>query len=243
MTGRRSSGIDGRVALITGSTGALGHAVAARFAAEGVRIALSGTRVGRLKDEARTLGLADDRWVPAAGDLLQPAAARRIAGTVTERFGRIDILVHLVGGWSGGTPVVDLDRAELTRMLHQHVWTTLNIVQATVPGMVEAGWGRVIGIMARAGVEGSARSASYSVSKAAEDMLLRTLAKEVAGTGVTANVVTVGTIDESHQRDDAPTPKNATGTTPEESAEASLFLCSEAAGTINGARLPLDRRG
>ena len=80
------------------------------------------------------------------------------------------------------------------------------------------------------------------MAKAAEDMLLRTLAREVAGSGVTVNLVTVGTIDEAHQRDAAPTPKNATWTTPEEIAEAILYLCSEAAGTINGARLPLDRR-
>jgi NAD(P)-dependent dehydrogenase (short-subunit alcohol dehydrogenase family) len=65
----------------------------------------------------------------------------------------------------------------------------------------------------------------------------------MAGTGVTVNLVTVGTIDEEHQRDVAATPKNATWTTPEEIAAALLYLCSDDAAAINGARLPLDRRG
>ncbi len=240
--GDQTPRISERVVLVTGATGVLGHVVVARFAEAGARVGLAGTRVSRLKDEARELGLAEDRWVAAAGDLLRPADARAMAATVARRFGRIDILVHLVGGWAGGTLVVELERGELNGMLQQHVWTTLNMVQATVPAMVEAGWGRVIAIMARAGIDGSPRSASYAVAKAAEDVLLRTLAREVAGSGVTVNLVTVGTIDESHQRDAAPTPKNATWTTPEEIAEAILYLCSEAAGTINGARLPLDRR-
>jgi NAD(P)-dependent dehydrogenase (short-subunit alcohol dehydrogenase family) len=231
-----------RVVLVTGATGVLGHVVVARFAESGARVGLAGTRVGRLKDEARELGLADDRWVAAAGDLLRPADARAIAATVAQRFGRIDILVHLVGGWAGGTPVVDLDRAELTGMLHQHVWTTLNIVQATVPAMVEAGWGRVVAIMARSGLEASPKVASYAIAKAAEDTLLRTLAHELAGTGVTANLVTVGTIDEEHQRKSAPTPRNATWTTPEEIAAAIAYLCSDDAAAISGTRLALDRK-
>jgi NAD(P)-dependent dehydrogenase (short-subunit alcohol dehydrogenase family) len=231
-----------RVILVTGATGVLGHVVVARFAASGARIGLTGTRVGRLKDEARELGLADDRWVAATGNLRRPADARAIAATVVRRFGRIDVLVHLVGGWAGGTPVVELDPAELTEMLHQHVWTTLNIVQATVPIMVEAGWGRVVAIMARSGLEASPRVASYAVAKAAEDTLLRTLAHELAGTGVTANLVTVGTIDEEHERDSGRTPKNSTWTTPEEIAAAIVYLCSDDAGAISGTRLALDRK-
>jgi NAD(P)-dependent dehydrogenase (short-subunit alcohol dehydrogenase family) len=240
--GAGPSSLSERVVLVTGATGVLGHSVVARFAESGARVGLAGTSVSRLKAEARALGLADERWVAAAGNLLRPADARAIAATVARRFGRIDILVHLVGGWAGGTPVAELDRAELRAMLDQHVWTTLNMVQATVPAMVDAGWGRVISIMARAGIDASPKSASYALAKAAEDVLLRTLAKEVAGSGVTVNLVTVGTIDESHQRDAAPTQKNATWTTPEEIAEAILYLCSEGAATINGARLPLDRR-
>ncbi|MGH2513495.1 MAG: SDR family NAD(P)-dependent oxidoreductase [Candidatus Limnocylindrales bacterium] len=234
--------MDSRVFVVTGATGVLGRVVVERFAAAGARLALVGTNAERLAGVARELGLADERWVGAVGNLREPVAARAVAATVVDRFGRIDGLIHLVGGWAGGTTVVELDAAELVGMIDQHLWTTLNMIQAVVPGMVEAGWGRVVAIMSRAGLEASAKVASYGIAKAAEDTLLRTLAREVAGTGVTANLVTVGTIDEDRQRDTAPTARNATWTTPEEIAAALLYLCSDEAGAVNGARLSLDRR-
>jgi NAD(P)-dependent dehydrogenase (short-subunit alcohol dehydrogenase family) len=128
-------------------------------------------------------------------------------------------------------------------MLDQHLWTTLNVVQAAVPGMIAADWGRVAAVGSRPALEAAPKSASYAIAKAAEDTLLRTLAREVAGTGVTANLVTVGTIDEEHERDSRPTPKSATWTTPEEIAAAFLYLCSDEAGTVNSTRLPLDHKG
>jgi NAD(P)-dependent dehydrogenase (short-subunit alcohol dehydrogenase family) len=232
-----------RVVLVTGATGVLGRVVVARFAAAGARLGLVGTDRDRLTAVAQDLDLADDQWLAATGDLRRPADAQSVVAAVTVRFGRIDVLLHLVGGWAGGTPVVDLDHDELTGMLDQHLWTTLNVAQAVLPGMIASKWGRVLAIGSRSALEPGPRVASYAVAKAAEDTLLRTLAREVAATGVTVNVVTVGTIDEEHQRDSAATPRNATWTEPEEIAAALLYLCSDDAGAINGARLPLDRRG
>ena len=232
-----------RVVLVSGATGILGRVVVGRLAAAGPRLGLVGTHLDRLAGVAADLGLAADRWAAGVGDLRDPASARAAVQSVVDRFGRVDVVLHLVGGWTGGTAVVDLDPAELTGMLDQHLWTTLNVVQAAVPGMIAAGWGRVAAVGSRPALEAAPKSASYAVAKAAEDTLLRTLAREVAGTGVTVNLVTVGTIDEQHERDSAPTPKNATWTTPEEIAGAFLYLCSDEAGTINGARLPLDHKG
>jgi len=232
-----------RVVLVSGATGILGRVVVGRFAAAGPRLGLVGMHLDRLAGVAADLGLAADRWAAGVGDLRDPASARAAVQSVVDRFGRVDVVLHLVGGWTGGTAVVDLDPAELTGMLDQHLWTTLNVVQAAVPGMIAAGWGRVAAVGSRPALEAAPKSASYAVAKAAEDTLLRTLAREVAGTGVTVNLVTVGTIDEQHERDSAPTPKNATWTTPEEIAGAFLYLCSDEAGTINGARLPLDHKG
>ena len=232
-----------RVVLVSGATGILGRVVVGRFAAAGPRLGLVGMHLDRLAGVAADLGLAADRWAAGVGDLRDPASARAAVQSVVDRFGRVDVVLHLVGGWTGGTAVVDLDPAELTGMLDQHLWTTLNVVQAAVPGMIAAGWGRVAAVGSRPALEAAPKSASYAVAKAAEDTLLRTLAREVAGTGVTVNLVTVGTIDEQHERDSAPIPKNATWTTPEEIAGAFLYLCSDEAGTINGARLPLDHKG
>lgn len=232
-----------QVVLVTGATGVLGRVVVAQFAAAGARLGLVGTNLERLTAVAQDLGLADDRWAAGVADLRVPAEARAAAKAVVDRFGRVDVLIHLVGGWTGGTAVVDLDPDELREMLDQHLWTTLNIVQAALPGMIANGWGRVAAVGSRSALEAAPKAASYAVAKAAEDTLLRTVAREVAGTGVTVNLVTVGTIDEKHERDSAGTPRNATWTEPEEIAAALLFLCSDEASALNGAHLPLDHKG
>jgi NAD(P)-dependent dehydrogenase (short-subunit alcohol dehydrogenase family) len=231
------------VVLVTGATGKLGRVVVTRFAAGGVRLALVGRDRATLERVAAERGLATERWMPVVGELTDAASARAIAAAVDERFGRIDVLVHLVGGWAGGTAVVDLDPDEIRSMLDQHLWTTLHIAQAVVPGMVERGFGRVLAVSTPFAANPAGKGASYAIAKGAEELLLRSLARETAGSGVTANVVVVRTIDAGHLRETEPTPKNASHTTPQEIADVFAFLASPAAAAVTGARVPLDGRG
>jgi NAD(P)-dependent dehydrogenase (short-subunit alcohol dehydrogenase family) len=232
-----------QVVLVTGATGALGRAVVRRFAADGARLALVGRNEDRLRRVAARAGLSDDDWMPALGELTDRVAAQAVVDAAEARFGRIDILVHLVGGWAGGVPVVDLDPDVLRGMLDQHLWTSLHITQAVVPGMVERGFGRVLGVTSPFASNPAPKGASYAVAKAAQETLLETLARETAGTGVTVNLVSVRTIDLRHEREAEPTAKNAAWTTPEEIAEAFASLASPAGDAITGARIPLDGRG
>ena len=127
-------------------------------------------------------------------------------------------------------------------MLGQHLWSTLHVARAVVPGMVERGWGRVVAVSASTTSTTPPNLAAYSVAKAAEETFLRTLAREVAANGVTVNVLVGRKIDTDHERETAPTPKNAPWTTPEEVASAMLFLCADEAAAITGARIALDGR-
>jgi len=231
----------GRTVLITGATGVLGQEVARVFAADGARLGLVGTDGDRLAGVARELGLADDRWVAGIGDLRQRDGARAAIDTITDAFGRVEVLAHLIGGYSGGTAIADLDPADVAGMLDQHLWTTLHVTQAVVPGMVERGWGRVLAVSTPVASEPPARMAPYAVGKAGEEVLLRTLSREVAGTGVTVNLVIVKAIDESGVR--ATDPKKASWTGPDEIAATFRFLASDGAAAINGARIPLHNRG
>jgi len=231
------------VVLVTGATGPLGRVVVARFAADGARLALVGRDRGRLAAQAAETGLAADEWLPVVGELTDAAAARAVAAAAEERFGRVDVLAHLVGGWAGGTPVVGLDPDEVRSMLDQHFWTTLHIAQAVVPGMVARGSGRVLAVTSSTVADPARDQAGYAIAKAAQEMLLRSLAREVAGSGVTVNVVVVRAIDVAHERETAPTSKNAANTTPEEIADVFAFLASPAAVAVNGARIPLNGRG
>jgi len=229
-----------RVVLITGATGVLGRVVTAAFAAEGGKLALVGTDPDRLAGVARDISLDDDRWAAAVGDLRQIEGARAAVAAAIDAFGRIDVLVHLVGGYSGGTAIADLDPADLSAMLDQHLWTTLNVTQAVVPGMVERGWGRVLAVTTPVAAEPPAKMAPYAIGKAAEEVLLRTLARETASTGVTVNLVVVKAIDEKGER--GSDPKKASWTAPDEIAATFRFLASDEAAAITGARIPLHGR-
>jgi NAD(P)-dependent dehydrogenase (short-subunit alcohol dehydrogenase family) len=229
-----------RVVLITGATGALGRVATRAFAADGVRLGLAGTNRERLAEVAAEAGLADDRWVAAIGDLRDPAAARQAAAAVTERFGRVDVVLHLVGGFVPGAPIAELDEDRLRSMLDQHLWTTLHVTRAVVPGMVERGWGRILAVTSFTTATTPARAGIYAVTKGAQETMLKVLARECAGTGVTVNLVAVRAIDTEHTRDAEPSPKTAAWTTPEEIVATFRFLASDAARTINGARIPLD---
>jgi len=233
---------DSPVVLISGATGGLGRVVAAAFAADGARLGLVGRSLDRLEAVAAEAGLPDDRWAAGVGDLVKPEAAHSAVEAVESVFGRIDCWLHVVGGWAGGTAVVDLDHEELRSMLDRHLWTTLNVAQAVVPGMVERGWGRVVAVSTPFALTPGPRGASYAVAKGAEDLLVRALAREIGGTGVTANLVVVRQIDAAHERETAPTSKNAGSTTPEEIAATMHFLCSDGAAAVNGSRILLDGR-
>jgi NAD(P)-dependent dehydrogenase (short-subunit alcohol dehydrogenase family) len=172
-------------------------------------------------------------------DLRQADEAAAAVSAIAERFGRIDALAHLVGGYQGGESVVHVRDAEVGAMLTQHLWTTLNVVRAVVPLMTAAGWGRIVAVSSpNASTPGKA-VAPYAIGKAAQEALLGGLAREVAGTGVTVNIVLVRTIDVDHKRDTEPSPKTASWTTPEEISAVIGQLFSDEARAVNGAKIPL----
>src|SRR6478672_9445995 len=137
-------GLENRVAIVTGATGGLGSVVARRLADEGARLALFSTNQQKLDRLAGELGLATDRYLSRAFDFTDADAAQSAADAVIKKFGRADILLNLVGGWTGGKSTVDVPAEELSNMLNQHVWTTFNLAKAFVPHLVANKWGRVV---------------------------------------------------------------------------------------------------
>jgi len=231
-----------RVALITGAAGALGRATARAFASDGWRLGLIGRDSTRLASVAADAEIGDERWVSATADLRQPDQVAPAVDLVQRRWGRIDALLHLIGGFIPGSPVAELDPSDLGFMLDQHLWSTMHVVRAVVPGMVERGWGRIVAVTSSTTISAPAKASAYATSKIAQETLLRVLAKEVAATGVTVNVVAVRQIDVDHLREREPSPKNAAWATPEEIVGTFRFLCSDEAAAVNGARIPLDGR-
>jgi NAD(P)-dependent dehydrogenase (short-subunit alcohol dehydrogenase family) len=223
--------LSGRVAVVTGATGGLGKTVARSFAEQGASLALLSSDQSKLDALAQSLELPRERYLAHAADLREPAAVARAAEAVAARLGEASILAHLVGGWVGGTDLASTPVDDLRSMLDQHVWTTFHLFQAFVPQLQRRGFGRVFVVSSPVTLTPSARSSPYAAAKAAEEALVLTLAQEMKGSGVTANVLQVRAI----QVDDA----GSGGTRPEEIVAAMLYLCSAEGGRVNGARLPL----
>lgn len=224
--------LESRVALITGATGALGRVVARRLVAEGASVVLVGTDAARLDGVVASESLPPDRCLTVVADLRSADDSAAAVRRAVERFGRVDVLAHLVGGYAGGTPLVDLDPVELREMLDQHAWTTFNVVRAVVPQMTAAGWGRILAVSPTTVATPAANAAAYTAAKAAQDALLVSLARELKGSGVTANLVVVRAIDADRSG-------KSGWATPEEIAAGIVYLCSDEAAAVNGARIPL----
>lgn len=228
-----------RTVLVTGATGGLGRVVVRDLYADGARVGIVSSNGERLRALTRDLALDPERSASAVADLCDPEAAGEAVRTIERALGGVDLAVHVVGGWTGGTPVAELADRDVEEMLEQHLWTTLHVARAAVPGMVNRRWGRFVAVSSPTATAPGAGTAAYAVGKAAQEALLLALAREVAGTGVTVNLLHVRTIDVGHERDAARTARNASWTTPEEIVGAIRYLASDAARVVNGARIAL----
>ena len=216
--------------VITGATGVLGNKTAQAFAAGGHALALLAHDQDKLDSLVRDLNLSDERLFTFVVDLRNEQAVRDSAEAVSAKFGSVHALIHLVGGWTGGKTLPETSAEDLSAMLGQHVWTTYNLFHAFSPKLAESKWGRVITISPSTVSNPPAKRGVYNATKAAQENLVMTLAAELKESGVTANIIQVRAIDVENK---------GTGTTPDEIVAAMLYLFSEEAGKISGARIPL----
>ncbi len=231
--------LENRVAVIAGATGGLGRVVTKELAAQGLRVALLGSEQGRLDALVTDLGLQAGKYSTHLANVEDAAEVQNTAKAVMDAFGQVDVLFNFVGGWSGGKPVVETDPQAVRDMLSQHLWSTFYLAQAFVPHLIANKWGRIALVSSPTATTPQANRSPYAVGRAAQQALLLTLAQELKGTGVTANMVVVNMIDTKHERDSAPSHKNAEWTTPEEITSALLYLLSDEAHVVNGARIVL----
>lgn len=229
-TSTGSVSAQGGTIVITGATGALGMKTAHAFAARGHSLTLLHNDQGKLDALTRDLDLSADRLLASVVDLRSGEAVRSAAGAVSAKFGAVHALIHLVGGWVGGKTLPEGSVEELESMLGQHVWTTFHLFQSFTPLLVRSRRGRVIVVSASTVPNPPGKTGIYTAAKAAQENLVLTLAAELRDQGVTANIIQVRAIDVGN---------TGKGTTPDEIVAAMLYLYSEAAAKISGARLPL----
>jgi len=217
------------VVLVTGATGGLGPAVVKAFL-DGGAAAVFG--VARSWDGRR---VHEGNFHPIEADLTTVAGCRSVA----ERARPVDALVHVMGGFAGGTPVGATSDDDWRRMMDLNLNSAFYMIRELLPAMLEAGSGRIVAVGSRTGVEPTANLSAYAVSKAALHTLIRTVALEVVGTGVTANAVLPGVIDTAANRKAMPRADYTRWVRPEAIAEVVLWLASAEAAEVNGALIPV----
>jgi short-subunit dehydrogenase len=231
--------ISERVCIISGATGGLGKVVTQHYADAGARLVLLGRDVSKLDAFVTESDMDPGQVLTQAVDLSNSETLEAVRLATLEKFGRIDILVNLIGGWIGGMSVLDAATSEIEEMLNQHLFASHALIKAFVPSMLAGRWGRVLAISSPFAKRPSKDLSPYVIGKAAMEGLVLSLAKELRGTGVTANLLLVKNIDIKREKISAPSKKNLSWTTPEEITESLLYMSSDEARTVNGARIPL----
>lgn len=239
-------GIEGRVALVMGASKGLGRGAAEALAREGARVAISSRSEETLREAAGEIGAGVDVF-PADTDDLERMAA--LPGEVEERMGPVEILVLNTGGPPAGL-ALDASREEWEAAERSLVGAPRALVEAALPGMREAEWGRIVNIASTSVSEPIDGLALSNVYRPAAHGFLMTLAREVAADGVTANTIATGrfeterqawhgSMEQARERAREEVPAGRLGQ-PEEYGDLVAFLCSERARYLTGALIPLD---
>lgn len=223
------SGTESRVVVVTGASGRLAPTVARAFAEAGDRLALLGRRTDVLEGLAASLPGGVERHLPLTVDLGDADAALAAAERVEAELGPATVLLHLAGGYRGGVGLAEAPTEEWEAMLAVNVWPTVNALRAFLPQIRAAPAGRIVTVSTPFARAPLASGAAYSASKAAVEAMTLSVARELAGTQATANVILVRTIGDAKPHH----------TRPEEIAAALRWLCSPEGGVVNGQLIPL----
>ena len=233
---------------ITGASGGIGNAAARLFAQEGYQVA-AGCFRGRESTESLCRELRQQGYAaePFAADLTDPAAVERALCAITQAFGGVDVLVNNAG-IAQQKLLTDMTDAEWRRMFAVNTDSVFYTCRAVIPQMVRRQAGAIVNVSSVWGVRGASCEAAYSASKAAVIGLTKALAKELGPSGIRVNCVAPGVIDtpmnacfdeETMASLAEETPLCRIGT-PEEAAEAILFLASDRARFMTGQTICAD---
>jgi NAD(P)-dependent dehydrogenase (short-subunit alcohol dehydrogenase family) len=233
------SRLEGRVIAVAGAAGGLGPSVVRRLADEGATIAATDISQERLDQLGDDLVLSDQRYDGSSVDLLDEDATREWASDLRERFGHVDGLLHLVGGWRGGDPLSEAPLSDYEWLHDLLVRTVQHTTRAFWNALAASEHGRFVLVSSSQAQRPDGANASYAAAKAAAESWTLALADSFKDTSATANVIVVNAILTPSMRAENPDKPFRTFTSAEEIAEAICFVCSDAAAKMNGQRLSL----
>ena len=229
----------GRIAVVTGGTGALGQAVALRLLADGAIVAVPyAVEDERARLTQRVAAGDRQRLILQAADVIDVKAMTAFADGIVAARGKIDILVAGVGGFAGGS-LVETDLKTWKRMLDLNLTSVFSAAKAVVPAMVRARYGRVVVVASRAVVPPSGGFIAYTVAKAGAIAFTQALSQETHARGITVNAVLPSTMDTPANRAAMPDSDREGWVPVEAVADAIAVLAREASAHITGTLLAI----
>jgi NAD(P)-dependent dehydrogenase (short-subunit alcohol dehydrogenase family) len=225
--------------VITGGTGGLGTALSRRLIEHDYRLALTYLLPEEASRFEEQFDVSEDKLTLTRVDATNTEAVAKFMKDVAEKNDGIHGLCALVGGWAGGRDVEETDDVRFERMLDLNLRSAFYAVRAAVPYLREAGWGRILLVGSRGAVDYPTGQAAFNIAKAGVVALGKTVADELDGSGVTANVIMPSVIDTPATRASLPYADYVDWPTPDEIAAVAEFLLSEESGVMTGALIPV----
>jgi NAD(P)-dependent dehydrogenase (short-subunit alcohol dehydrogenase family) len=225
-----------RTVIVTGASGNLGAAVARAFADLEENLVLVDLERDGLE---RAFGAENDHRLFAPVNLLEIAEATGVAQAALARFGRIDVLCNIAGGFRMGETVHETSDENWNFLFDINTRTLLHAVRVVVPHMVAAGGGKIVNVGAFAAQKGVAQMGAYTASKAAVIRMTEAMAAELREKNINVNCVLPTIIDTPQNREAMPKANPEKWVAPADLANVIVFLASDAARAVHGAALPV----
>lgn len=225
-----------KTVMITGAAGNLGRAVAAAFRQQGARLVLVDRAMDVLQ---RAFGDEDEGSAFFAVDLLDQAKVKTAVESATRRFGQIDVLCNVAGGFRMGTPIHETSDQDWRFLFDLNTGSLLHAVRAVVPGMLASGGGKIVNIAANSAQKGVANMGAYCASKDVVIRVTEAMAAELRDSQINVNCVMPSIIDTPENRAAMPDADPSRWVAPEALADVIVFLASDGARAIHGAALPV----
>jgi len=222
----------GKIALVTGANGGLGNYVTQALLDAGATVVGVSRKISQSDFDSPA-------FTALPGEITTAQGAKTVVDQALSRFGRLDVLAHLVGGFAGGKSIAETDDATFQRMFDLNLNAVFQILRAAIPVMRKTGNGRIIAIGSRAALDPGPGVGAYSASKAAMVSLIRTAALENKDAGLTANVILPGTMDTPANRASDPKADFSKWVRPTTVASLIIWLAGEGGKDVNGAIIPV----
>ena len=228
-----------RNVLITGGTGILGSAVTKAYLAQGDTVAVTylfEDEVARFKQHNPKL--SEDVAFLFANVTVEAEVQKTITEFIS-KFGSLDVLINIVGGFVGGIPTAELEQEQWDFMMDLNLKSVFLCCKTAIPHMTAQSYGKIVNVSARAGLKGEAGLSAYCVSKGGVRTLTESLAAEVMDSGVNVNAIMPSIMDTPMNREAMPDEDHDRWVATADVAKVISFLTSDDAAIINGAAIPV----